>query len=231
MLSVYLGSDRHAVVEAVHSALEKSKIKETQTIDDRSFSPGVFIDLVSSVSLFEASQTYIIDTPSSNVEFNEEFQASLADMEDSANVFYLMEGALLAPQKKKLSKHAQTMEEFSADKAERFNTFAMAEALARRDKKTLWMLLQEARLIGLREEEMIGILWWQLKAIRLAMVTSTSEEAGMKEYPYKKAKQAVRNFPENEVIQLSCSLLDLYHKSHKGVRQIDTAFEEWVLTV
>lgn len=231
MLSVYSGSDRHAVVEAVHTALKKNKIKETQTIDDRSFLSGIFVDLTSSISLFEGSQTYIIDTPSSNLEFNEECQAFLADMANSANTFFLMEGALLAPQKKKLSKHAQTMEEFSADKAERFNTFAMAEALARRDKKTLWMLLQEARLVGLREEEMIGILWWQLKAIRLAMITSTSEEAGMKEYPYKKAKQAIRNFPENEAIQLSSSLLDLYHKSHKGMRQIDTALEEWVLTV
>lgn len=231
MLKVYFGSDRHAVVEAVHEVLEKDNTTESQTIDDRSFVPGTFIDLTSSVSLFEGAQTYIIDTPSSDKDFNEECLAALADMAASNNNFFIMEGALLAPQKKKFLKHTETLEEFTADKAERFNTFAMAEALARRDKKTLWTLLQEARLVGLREEEMIGILWWQLKAIRLASSTSSSSEAGMKDYPYKKAKQALSNFPNDDVITLSHSLLDLYHKSHKGVKQIDTSFEEWVLTV
>ena len=230
MLKVYFGSDRHAVVEAVHKATENNTV-ESVTVDDRSYSPGMFVDFTSSVSLFESAQTYIIDTPSSNADFNAECVTALADMAESQNQFFVMEGALLAPAKKKFGKHAESIEEYTADKAERFNTFAMAEALARRDKKTLWMLLQEARLVGLREEEMIGILWWQLKSIRLAGVTESAGEAGMKEYPYKKAKQAVVNFPGNDVLRLSHSLLDLYHRSHKGLAQIDTSFEEWVLTV
>ncbi len=229
MLQVYFGSDRHAVVEAVHEAVMGGG--EIVTVDDRSFVPGMFVDLTSSASLFDEVQTYIIDTPSNAADFNEECVDALADMSESANKFFIIEGSLLAPQKKKLLKFAEHSEEHTADKAERFNTFAMAEALARRDKKTLWMLLQEARLVGLREEEMIGILWWQLKAIRLAEVTSSASEAGMKDYPYRKAKQALSNFPNSTAAKLSNSLLDLYHKSHKGVRQIDTAFEEWVLAV
>ena len=93
------------------------------------------------------------------------------------------------------------------------------------------MLLQEANAASLRPEEIIGMLWWQLKALRLAKITRTAEEAGMKEYPYKKAKQSLGLFKDGEVEQLSHSLLELYHDAHQGKRDMDLALEEWVLRV
>ncbi|MBP9843102.1 MAG: hypothetical protein KBC62_03795, partial [Candidatus Pacebacteria bacterium] len=112
-----------------------------------------------------------------------------------------------------------------------FNTFTIAEALAKKDKRQIWVLLQQARLLGIRDEETIGILWWQLKALRLAKRTNTPDEANMKEYPFKKAKQALRNFKDGEVEALSRSLLELYHLAHQGKRDMDMALEEWVLKV
>ena len=101
----------------------------------------------------------------------------------------------------------------------------------KRIKKNLWMLLQEARLAGLRPEEIAGMLWWQLKAMRIAAVSSSAVEAGMKEYPFKKASGALRNFSEGEIELLSKGLLSLYHEGHQGLRDMELALEEWVLTV
>ena len=69
------------------------------------------------------------------------------------------------------------------------------------------------------------------KAMRIAAVSSSAVEAGMKEYPFKKAKGALRNFSEGEIELLSKGLLSLYHEGHQGLRDMELALEEWVLTV
>jgi hypothetical protein len=150
-------------------------------------------------------------------------------MSESQNTFLILEGALLAPVKKSYAKHAASSEEFIAVKNERFNTFAMADALAQKDRRQLWVLLQNAKREGLAAEEIIGMLWWQLKALRLADVTSNAAQAGMKDFPYNKAKRSLAKFAPGEVIKNSHTLLELYHDGHAGLRDIDLALEQWVL--
>ena len=228
MLKVFYGSDRKASIDAAMAAATQAADEYT-TIDDKSFIPNMFEDLTASSSLFGGVQSYVVDTPSTNTEFQDATLAALEDMASSTNHFFIVEGTLLAAAKKKLGKHAESIEEFVADKPDRFNTFGLADALARRDKKSLWVMIQEARLLGIREEEMIGILWWQLKSLKLAAVTNSAAEAGMKDYPYRKAKQGLQKYSPDEVGKLSQSLISLYHQGHKGVKDISLALEEWVL--
>ena len=100
-----------------------------------------------------------------------------------------------------------------------------------KDKKTLWLQLQEAKSAGLSSEEIIGTLWWQLKILRLAKITKNAEDAGMKEYPYSKAKRALANFKEGELESLSYSLLRVYHEGHQGKKVTELALEKWTLTI
>lgn len=112
-----------------------------------------------------------------------------------------------------------------------FNTFAMADALARKDKKSLWVLLQNARHHNVSAEEIIGTLFWQLKSLRLAAETSSALEAGMKPFMYTKAKSALGKFAPGELTTLSRTLLSLYHDGHSGKRDIDLALEKFLLTL
>ena len=52
----------------------------------------------------------------------------------------------------------------------------------------------------------------------------------MKEFPYNKAKRSLAQFSPGAVAELSQSLLELYHDGHAGLRDIDLALEEWVLS-
>ena len=228
MLEVYFGSDRKAVVDAGMLAAH-SHGSEVTMIDEYVFVPGQLIDLVSADSLFGEASVYVLDTPSSQSDFNEACKDALEDMASSKNHFYILEASLLAGSKKQYAKHASKTEEFSADKAESFNVFGLADAFARRERRLLWLLIQEARLVGVREEEMIGILWWQIKSLRLASTTSSAEEAGMKDFPYRKAKQALSKFSAEELSSLARSLLELYHDGHKGLRDTKLALEAWAL--
>ena len=140
MLSVYFGSDRKSAVDVAYQAA-KAVDPNVTTIDEHAFVPGQFIELTTATSLFGEDGAYIIDTPSSQADFNDECLDSLGDMAESPNHFFIVESTLLAPAKKKFAKHTDSVEEFSADKAERFNVFGMADALARKDKKSLWVMM------------------------------------------------------------------------------------------
>jgi DNA polymerase III delta subunit len=233
MYTVFFGTDRTKVRDQATSYIEKHFPSDgtLTTFDGHSFVSGQIADALGATSLFGGAEWFVLDTPSANPDFVEEVKAALKEMSESVNTFIILEEALLAQAKKSYGKFATSVEEFTAPKNERFNTFAMAEALAQKNKRQLWVLLQDARQAGLREEEIIGMLWWQLKSLRLAAVTNSADEAGMKDFPYNKSKRALSTFAPGEVVALSQSLLELYHAGHSGQRDMDIALEQWVLSL
>jgi DNA polymerase III delta subunit len=233
MYLVFWGDDRLAIKNAVDDYLISHDIPSQQItyLEAGEYQSGSISSLVGAGSLFGGREVIVLDTPSENVDFKSEVKTQLPDLAESANLFIIIETKLLAEDKKTYSKWAQKITEFKKPSEAKFNPFKLAEALANKDKKSLWTLLQEAKLAGLREEELVGILWWQLKTIRLASVTSSAQEAGMKDYPYNKAKQALRNIPIKRADQLSKSLLKVYHDGHAGLREMDLGLERWVLEI
>lgn len=231
MYVVFFGTDRGGVRDVASQYIEKNLPTDVvvTTIDAALYQAGQVADALGAASLFGGTECFIFDTPSANDDFCEAVKDALEELAASVNTFIILEGPLLAAPKKKYSAHAAEFIELSKEKDAPFNAFSLAEAVAAKDKRRLWVLLQEARLQGLREEEIIGMLWWQLKALRLASLTQSATEAGMKEFPYTKAKGALRNFAPGEVEELSQSLLELYHDAHAGIADLDMALERWVL--
>jgi len=231
MLTVFCGNDsitvRTKAHELIHSYEEKGYA--ANTIDSDKYSAGLYVDVAEGVSLWGGNSVYLVDTPSSSKEMYEDTIANLESLRNSPHVFIIVEGTLLAPEKKKFAKFADNVEEFKATGAERFNVFALADALSRKDKKSLWLLLSEARLAGIAPEEIVGTLWWQLKTLRLATITKTADEAGMKDFPYNKAKRSLGKFKDGELEQLSHSLIRLQHDSRLGKCDLGISLEQWVL--
>ena len=232
MLHLYYGNDTMAVRERALAAADRLAVKESARItrlESNEFAPGMLANLLGAASLWGEREIYVLDTPSEDVAFYVEVISYAAEMGESANQFVIMEAAMLAPERKKFEKHTTTLEESKREATERFDVFRMAEALSKRDKKSLWVLLQEAKRAGLSAEEIVGTLWWQLKTLRLAALTKSADESGMKEYPYSKAKRALSGFKAGEIETLSANLLRVYHEGHGGVRDTDEGLEEWVL--
>lgn len=233
MLEVFYGNNTVAVREAAFSRVAKEEEQgvRVELIDSDTYQPGILEDAVGAASLFGEVTLYVLDTPSSSGEFKEAVSEAAPALAESANLFIVIEGALLAADKKVFSKVTNSVTEHKADTKERFNTFAFADALARKDKKTLWLLLQQARAAQIATEEIIGVLWWQLKTLRLAAKTSSASEAGLKDFPYNKAKRSLTKFKDGELEALSLSLLTVYHDGHGGLVNIDEALERWLLTL
>jgi DNA polymerase III delta subunit len=233
MLHVFFGNDTLTARRSAQEFVDGQRADQmnVERIDTDSFRPGLLTELAGTVSLFGGSSLYVIDTPSVQQDFFTEVIDNLSALSESPNTFVLIEDALLAPEKKKLQKYAATIEEYKRVSQERFNAFVLADYLLKKDKRQLWVGLQEANRAGLAAEEIIGTLWWQLKSLRLAQSTKSAAEAGMKDYPYNKARQALKNFKPGEVEKLSTELLTLYHDGHAGRKDINLALEKWVLTI
>jgi len=231
MLQVFYGTDSLKIKQKAY-LVARAKLGEDQEIisleaDD--YLPGTLLGFASSSSLFGGDSVYLVDVGSSDSEIFKEFISECEALATSQNLFVCVAGALLAADKKPLTKQASVLEEYKKDPTARFNAFSLADALARKDKRSLWLLLQEAKRNNLSSEEIIGTLWWQLKAMRLAGVTQTAAEAGLKDFPYQKAKRALQDFKSGEIEVKARRLLKIYHEGHRGETDLDLALEDWVL--
>lgn len=231
MLQVFYGTDSLKVKQKAYqvATAKLSGEQEIIQLEAEDYLSGTLLGFASSSSLFGGDSIYLVDVSDSSSEIFKEFIVECEALSTSRNLFVCVAGALLAADKKPLTKQASVLEEYKKDPTARFNAFGLADALARKDKRSLWLLLQEAKRNNLSSEEIIGTLWWQLKAMRLAGVTQTAAEAGMKDFPYQKAKRARREFKPGEIELKARRLLKLYHEGHRGETDLDLALEEWVL--
>jgi len=233
MLYAFFGTDVVKAREKAHALLHTLEAKgaEVVRVTPENWSIGVLLEHAGAASLFGEQSVVLIDTPSEDKEMFERVFDDLKMLGESENTFVLIEAGLLAAQKKKLEKHAEKCEEYVAAKTEKFNAFSLAEALLRRDKKSLWMLLTRAGREGLSAEEIVGVLFWQIKTLQLAGKAKSAAEAGVKPFVWSKATRALAKFKEGEVDRLSKDLVTLYHDGHTGRTDIDLALERFVLTL
>ncbi len=231
MLYVYFGNDVSQVREKALAFVGTLAHDPTAVVKVTSdtYEVGMLSDFVEATSLFGGEQYFVLDTLSDDTGIFDEVLKNAEALKESHNHFVLIEGTLLVSPKKALTKFAEKMEECLADKKERFNAFSLTDAFLRRDKKSLWLLLNEAWREGLSNEEIIGVLFWQVKILRLAEKTASPEEAGQKPFVYSKAKQALRNFKKGELDVISEKLIEIYHDGHLGKSTTGLALEQWIL--
>lgn len=230
MLCVFFGNDVVTVRKEAFDFVDAKKgDREVHLIEAGNFEPNWLGEAAGGVSLFGGSQIYVLDNWSENKEAYEELTNNLEAIGRSGNDFVVIEGTLLAAEKKKFQKWADEMSEYKKAAGEEFNSFSLTDALLKRDRKSLWLLWNEALMSGKSSEELIGVLWWQLKTLRLAEVTNSPEEAGQKPFPYSKAKRALGKFKEGELQAISRELLKVTNESRLGGLESSLAIERWLL--
>lgn len=233
MLYVFFGNDtskvRQSALEKLADLQEKFPDLMVEKIEVEDYVPSILINAISNTALFSGRIAYYLDQPSENIEFFNEVRELASALNSSINYFIISDGNFLAEDKKIFKTTSSEIIEYKKETSKTFNIFQMTDALVNCDKRTLWFLLQEAKSNGLSAEEIIGTLWWQLKVINLAEKTRSASEAGIKDFPYNKAKRALKNFKQGQIANFTRGLLALYHDGHHGKRDINLALEEWVL--
>ncbi len=231
MIFIFWGTNELAREDAVRERLATHVGASVIKITNETYQQGLLSQCSGQQSLFGGDMVVVCSFATIPVGFLEEYQALASSIAEATMPLYLVLTAMNAAEKKVLTPHAREVLLFERKETlDQFNNFALADAFLARDRRRLWLLLQAARRASVPAEEIIGVLWWQIKLVRLAAQTATAAEAGVKEYPYKKAKQALRSFPLPEVEQSARRLLTLYHDARRGRVDLDLALESWVLT-
>jgi DNA polymerase III delta subunit len=187
---------------AEEESLTPEHISE-QELQDREIS-----DLVSvQTDLFGGKFLYVIHDLARELDLKN----LLSDYAESENIFVFSEATITKKIKNAFEKHNAIIQDFGKEvvkKEHKFNSFLLADALGERNKKKLWILLQEA-LKNTSAEEIHGILFWQIK--NLLMVLGSNSNPGMHDFVYKKNQRFAQKWNKEELIDLSHRLVSVFH--------------------
>jgi len=135
---------------------------------------------------------------------------TLPRLAESAEVVFVYEEKPNADLRRKLEKYAETRVRHDAlGKAKDNTVFALAGALARGDRKALWVGYQRALARGERAEAIHGILFWGAKRVLLAARKGSTE--------YQRGAALV------------AELAELPHKARRSGFELEYALERFML--
>lgn len=223
-------SKLHALIQSLQA---KRKDAALMRFNEGTFLPGILDELIYGQGLFSPKSIVVLDKVLADEEVKKAVCARLADVESSENIFIIFEESLDKKTRTKLEKHAEKLQEFEKEShaEERFKVFALADALGRRNRKALWVLYRKAKLNGVSDEEMHGILFWQVKAMLCAEQARSAKDANLNPFVYKKAQGFLRNFSRAELLQFSSELVLIYHDARRGRYELGTAIERFLLAI
>jgi DNA polymerase III delta subunit len=214
----------------VVSLLAKKPDAVVVKLDFAKILSGQISEFVGAQSLFATKYIVVLSRVLEDEVAGEIVMDLLSEIHESENVFIWAEEKVSAKDLKKIEKISEKIQHFEiSKKAEQtMNIFDLANAFAERDKKRAWILYVEA-LQNFSAEEIYGTVWWQVKMMLLARSTKNAAEAGVKDFPYSKARGFLRKYSDVEVTDLARNLISIYHRSRLDGEDLELNLEKLIL--
>ncbi len=247
MLYVFHGPDTATATDKAHALVNSLRAKRPDAtyvkVDADSWSASVIEEHLGGQGLFSNKYLVFLDRLTENAEAKEILPGFIAAMNESANIFIVLEGKINAELKKAFEKSAEkivvcekqdTASKFGqagAGKKEEFNIFALADALGERNPLKAWMVYRQAVDNGNEPESIIGTLFWQAKSMALAANATSAGEAGISPFVFSKAKRYAGNYSKEELGSLLGNLITLYHDGHRGMYDMELAVERLLINI
>lgn len=249
MFYLFYGTESEKARARMHEILEGAKKKrpdaEIFRVEGAGFHEGMIDEWTGGMGLFERKMIVVLDKVFENKDAAEALAARAEALAASENMILILEGKIDKKTLGRLEKHAFKAEVYDEKKeaprfgaapagggGNAFNIFFLTDALGARDKKSLWSLYCKSQLSGVVPEEVSGILFWQLKAMRLASPPlADAKSTGLNPFVFNKAKTYARNFSSKELDLLSSRLVASYHDAHRGLNDFSVELEKFVLSL
>lgn len=239
MLYVFYGTDVQASRKKAHTLIDALRAKRPdaayESMTAENWDTSVLEGNLGGQGLFSNKYIIFLDRVTEHAEAKEELPSFIPAMKESANIFIVLEGKVLADLKKAFEKHAEKV--VGSDLAESknkkldFNIFALADALGARDRLRAWKIYREAVDNGIESESIIGTLFWQAKSIALASAAPSASAAGLSPFVYTKSKRYAAQYSKEEMNALLTRLITLYHDGHRGLADLELATEKLLLEI
>lgn len=234
MLHIIYGKDREkgrVRFRAAREELEK-KYTDDRLVVEGEVSDGFLDTIASSQGLFGDATLFVFDCVFDKKNEQEILLARVGDLISSPNGFLIFEPLLEKTIADEIKTAGGIVDEYAGKKVDYrpdFNIFSLGDALGARNKKELWVLYQEAVNNGLSAEEISGTLFWAVKNIALMKTAKTGDDCGLSPFVAKKSRGFAEKYSEEEIVNLSRSLVMMYHEAHRGGEPMEIALERFVL--
>jgi DNA polymerase III delta subunit len=184
-----------------------------------------------SQGLFEQKYTVVLDNVFEKKDAKAFVIDKIKEVNESDQIFLLLEGSVDAASLKKIEKHAKQVQEFKKPESKKsyFNIFSITDGLLEKDKRKLWISYIDAIKKGSAPEEIHGIFFWQVKNMILASRARSAIDAGLSPYVFKNALTGARSYKTEELLEMSEELVEMTHKVRQGEGDMDIMLEKWVL--
>lgn len=238
MLHIIYGKDREkgrARFRAIREDLGKKSGEERVVLEGEA--DDDFLDTAaSSQGLFGGTTLFVFDCVFDKKVEQEILFARVKDLVSSSNSFLIFEPLLEKSIADGIKEAGAATEEFISKKIDTrpdFNIFSLGDALGRRNKKELWVPYQEALAADLSPEEICGTLFWALKNIALmkGVKEGILRDSGLSPFVAKKSREFAKNYTQEEIKNLSHSLVKVYHEAHRGGEPMDISLERFILSL
>ena len=236
MIYFLYGSDGEKARLKAHELMDALILKKPDALlfsfDSESFNAVEFESLIQGQGLFERNHIIFLDQLFENSDNEEVILSRLSEMQETTNIFIMLERAPKKVLREKIEKKVAKTQEFEKNEktaSYQFNNFALADALGARDKKELWVLFQEAQFEEKSSEELHGLLFWQMKSMLQAALSKSAIEAGQKPFVYSKSSRYAKNYSLFELKQKSAELVGIYHDARRGGDDMEVGLEKLIL--
>lgn len=239
MIYFSYGTDTQTVKERSRGITKSLQAKKPDAhlirFDAETVTGDALEECVGSQGLFERKFIVELSDVLADVKIRGEVSEWIEPIGASDNVFVWSEEKVDAKTLKKIEKHAVKVQEFNVAKKSfwgaGFNIFDLAKAFGEKDKKRMWVLLQEAYKNGMSPEEIHGTLHWQVRSILgvLSHPDLTAGELGMKPNVHTNAKRYGRNYTKETIAEHSRRMIQIYHGARMGGPPLNTSLEMWIL--
>lgn len=178
MLYLYTGTDRKKAYAALEVGIKKVAKKGSRVV--RITDANVPADLRAALDgggMFSESRVVVCNGVLGNEEMRAVLLDSLKRMRDSEEGFFILEEKPDAATRKQIEKYAETSERYDSPSAKKGgDIFAIANALKRADKKSLWVNYQRQLAENAAPEAIHGVLFWAAKDMSLKARTDADKK-------------------------------------------------------
>src|SRR5680860_201703 len=232
MIYLIQGSDtvktRHKYDALIDSLLTRKQDSLAWKIDSENFNEEKILELIVSQDLFAHKYIVGCDHLVGDKKSAEFILANLGAIQESANIFIILEDTLAEKELKQIKKY--TEKDLSYDKKlgekKKFNIFTITDTLGERNRKKLWVLYQEALQSGIEEEDLFWKFQWMVKHMLFFKKTKDISTSELKSFARSKIERYAHNYQTEELEELSTKLVDLFHAVRRGEGEMETGLEK-----
>ncbi len=238
MIYLLYGTDTIKSRKKLHTLLDSLFLKKPDASFVRAsaenFDESRIDEFVGGQGLFENKYIIVFDNLFEDKETKNAILKKLKEISKSQNIFIFLEEKLNKTELNRFEKYAEKIQKIDIEgqtQKKKFDIFSLTDAFGRRDKKGLWVLYQKAKLNNVSDEEVHGILFWQVKSMILSLNAKDAKESGLNPFVFRKSLGFLKNYSESELKKISSTLVSLYHDTRRGIHEMDTALERFILGI